>query len=177
MTKLIIKKKGLFISIPGITEFRTPAEIDITNINLGLVIAALSKTGVITYQIQTKDTDSLKDKLSLLFKKKENISIITEKDNITIDTRSDEILNLVKNQAETIKNIEGLLSNFLSSDYKDKGSSEESKKIKKIEEVEEFIPTINISKTKIKGSSTSSIKTKSNFSKAAENLSTIIDKK
>jgi hypothetical protein len=176
MTKLIIKQRGLFISIPGIASFRTPAEVDISNVNLKLVVAELHKIGIREYEIKSKDITSLKNKITSLLSNKE-ITIIDEKDGIIIDTKNEEILNIVKNQAEAMKNIEGLLSNLLNSGSKEfvKESVKESKKIKKVEEVEEFIPSININKSKIKGISTSSVKTKSDFKKDAENL-TKIDK-
>jgi hypothetical protein len=179
MTKLIIKKRGLFISIPGIPSFRTPAKVDITNANMELIIAELHKTGVLKYQIQTKDVQHLQEQLNRYFNKKQksNVNIITEKDSILIDERNEEVLNLVKDQSGSIKKIEELLKQFLSSGSKD-FNNEPNKIIKQKEErAEDFIPTINLDKIKLKGNSTRSIKSKTNFMKDAEQLSTVIDKK
>ena len=51
MIILKINQKGHFIEIPGITPFRTPVEVDITNISIPLVASKLTAQGVEHYEI------------------------------------------------------------------------------------------------------------------------------
>lgn len=55
MTKLVIRKPGFFINIPGITPFRTPAKIDISRIDIKLIISCLNKNGIIEYEIEDEE--------------------------------------------------------------------------------------------------------------------------
>jgi len=51
MIILKINQKGHFIEIPGITPFRTPADVDITNVSIPLVASKLTAQGVEHYEI------------------------------------------------------------------------------------------------------------------------------
>jgi hypothetical protein len=51
MLKLKIKKKGLVINIPGVPQFRSPAEIDITKLDLKMVINYLKSNSIADYEI------------------------------------------------------------------------------------------------------------------------------
>jgi len=55
MVLLIINKPGLTIEIPGLRSTRTPAEIDISKINLNVVVTYLHKMSVKDYQIISSD--------------------------------------------------------------------------------------------------------------------------
>ena len=49
--KLKIKDKGLMVEIPGLPPTRTPADIDISKLDLNLVITNLRKHGINNYKI------------------------------------------------------------------------------------------------------------------------------
>ncbi|MCK5604569.1 hypothetical protein KAR91_21960 [Candidatus Pacearchaeota archaeon] len=51
MIKLMVKHPGLFIDIPGIPTFRSPAEIDITKQDVTMIIAWLRQAGIDDYEI------------------------------------------------------------------------------------------------------------------------------
>ena len=49
--KLKIADRGLIVEIPGIAPVRTPADIDISKIDINLVVAHLRKAGINNYKI------------------------------------------------------------------------------------------------------------------------------
>jgi len=167
MTKLLIKKQGLTIRIPGLPTFRTPAEIDISKVNIELVVAELKRHGIHNYKIKTED--------------KKTVEKIKTNENIQIEfvSGNDEILNIVKEQKETINNLKEILLNFINSNPQIDNKTKENQliKIKEIEEVEEFIPTINLGKSKLKNAPSNSIKIRSDYKSSANNLKNILDKK
>ena len=55
--KLKIKEAGHIILIPGLPEFRTPADVDITKINIRSVIVSLKNSGVDDFSIVSKTGD------------------------------------------------------------------------------------------------------------------------
>jgi len=168
MTKLLIKKHGLTIRIAGLPTFRTPAEIDITKIDINLVLSELKKHGIHDYKIKTEDKKVI-----------EQLKSDDEHIRVELVGSNDEILNIIKEQNETINNLKDLLIKFINSDLKDNVKQKEKPlvKINEIEEVEEFIPTINLGKSKLKNSSTKSVKIKSDYKDSANNLKNVLDKK
>jgi len=174
MVKLLIKTKGMFINIPGLIPFRTPAEVDITKVNINLVISELKKNGIEKYKIISDDSISLEKTIDRMIVKRNSF-----RNNITeikkIDDSS-EILKNIKNQQKSILKIEGLLEKFLNSDvltsktsYERKRTEEEisfTKPKKKFDDsVDDFIPSINLENIKLKGtSSTRKITNKTDLS-------------
>jgi hypothetical protein len=51
MITLRIRKKGLFIEIPGMSPFRTPAEANISHISIPLVVSTLKAQGITKFEI------------------------------------------------------------------------------------------------------------------------------
>jgi hypothetical protein len=174
MVKLLIKTKGMFINIPGLIPFRTPTEVDITKVNINLVISELKKNGIEKYKIISDDSISLEKTIDRTIVKRNSF-----RNNITeikkIDDSS-EILKNIKNQQKSILKIEGLLEKFLNSDvltsktsYERKRAEEEisfTKPKKKFDDsVDDFIPSINLENINLKGtSSTRKITNKTDLS-------------
>ena len=169
MVKLIINQPGLFIRIPGISPFRTPAEINIDRIPIGLVLSELQNNGIKDYKIENVNVTKQKTNKKVNKNTENNIEKTIVSD--------DELLEMIKLQSGSIKNIENLLSKFLNSEVKisNKGFISDSKK--EDEPVEDFIPEININKMKLKGSSNTK-NVKSNIDlKIVENLKEMNNKK
>ncbi|GAG05880.1 unnamed protein product, partial [marine sediment metagenome] len=51
MITLKVKDSGFMVELPGIAPFRSPAQVNITNIKLSHVITALKNLGVQDYEI------------------------------------------------------------------------------------------------------------------------------
>ena len=191
MMKLVIKQHGLFINIPSIPPFRTPAEVDISKVPINMVIGEMRKNGIGKYTIKTKDVELLKSNISKLVNKSElqRIQVSYEKNGVTIKNNlftNDEILELVKTQSGTMKNIEDLLTKFLDTNQTKiieretrivEKDSENIKGKEKDDKVE-FIPTIDLSKMKVRGTSAGiNLKVDSKYTDTASKLIDIIKKK
>ena len=140
--KLLIKESGLFINIPGIPKFRTPAKIDISRVDENLIIAELKKHGVKTYQIFNEKYEE-----KPVVEKKKIVESIPIVNNYYINSESENLKEDIKNQQKSIDNIEKLLQEFLTSKPKINKKIEDKKKIE-IDEPEDFIPAIDIGKIK-----------------------------
>jgi hypothetical protein len=85
MITLKVKDRGLMIEIPGIPSFRSPANINISNIKLKAITKALNNLGVQDYEIISKEGDDKKIYTKKDFekpkKKKEDLSEINERFN------------------------------------------------------------------------------------------------
>lgn len=167
--KLIIKEKGMYVDIPGITSFRTPAEVDVTKVKLSLLIQSLHSCGIVNYEIVSGD--------------KKGQQIYTGVDFQTIEKKQKDVeLN------NRLYRLENLLLKLVSSGTSQKGNSSEQitnrlnhiesmirkgqKPIyhesrlndsPKIEELDndQFIPKINVSKMEISGKTTEVVEKKS----------------
>jgi len=181
MIILKIYHKGLLIEIPGITPFRTPAEVDITNIGASLVVIHLRSQGISDYEIIAGQ--------KLPKPKKEKIP---EPLIVPVQKNTDE-------QLERIVNLEKLLETLIEKIPSNTSSNSEqiNKKLDVIEELiqskpsekiyvtegkpskepmvdeELFIPEVNIGEMKIKGGSskTTTKHDKSDIDSAADLLS------
>jgi hypothetical protein len=197
MLILKIKEKGLFVDIPGAIPARTPAEIDISKCNLGVVDAYLRKLGIKNYQIlsQTKEVSSIKPSavpdgsidqkvINKRFSQLENmVALLLEKQLDDKNENSEQITNkLEKLELLTKKILEKepkVVERVVkTSVVKSEGTIK--KALKKEPEIEEldvgFIPEINTSNLKIKGASKTTIKQESNedLDDAADLLSRIM---
>jgi hypothetical protein len=178
MIILKIRERGLYLEIPGLKATRTPVEVDITKCNLSLISVYLRKQGITDYEIYSKSDDK---------HEKEEINIeeieIPSVDKQSINKRFSKLENMMSrllqkeqgndssNSEQINRKLETLERIALKLLEKDplvvQGSTEEVKIKKKIaepeiEELEEtFIPSIDTSKMKMKGSS-SKTKTTSN---------------
>ena len=54
MIILKVKQKGHVVDIPGVASFRTPAEVDISNAEINLVIFSLKNCGIDDFEITTE---------------------------------------------------------------------------------------------------------------------------
>ncbi len=45
----------MYINIPGLSSFRTPAEVDVTRVKLSLLIQSLHSCGVVNYELVSTD--------------------------------------------------------------------------------------------------------------------------
>lgn len=136
---LIVKTPGLFINIPGIPSFRTPARINVTKLDENIVIAELKKHGVKDFKIN--DEKTLKEKIV----KKIN-------DIIKPGFNNEELLQRMREHQSSIENIELLLKKFMESRTIGKTEEEkvEFKKPDFDDSVEDFIPSINLKNIKSK---------------------------
>lgn len=145
MVILKIKEKGYYITIPGITPFRTPAEVDITSANLAIVVSTLHSNGIDKFEI-VSDTPG---KQSILTQRDFNIFRNVEK-----QENDDKKYNDLTSQINELK---GMIGKLLQRNVIEKREQIIERIIEKVpskpvvEEVEElFIPDINIPNAKIK---------------------------
>jgi len=151
MVILKIKEKGYYVTIPGITPFRTPAEVDITSIGLPIVVSTLHSNGIDKFEI-VSDTPGKK-------------ASYTQKDFAIFkhDDKKDEKYESLTTQLNEVK---GMLSKLLERNVNEKREQIIERIIERrsdspvVEEIDDmFIPTINIGDGKIK-TKTESIKKK-----------------
>jgi hypothetical protein len=142
MVILKIKEKGYYITIPGITPFRTPAEVDITSSSLPIVVSTLRSNGIEKFEI-VSDTPGKK-------------ATYTQKDFAIFkqDDKKDEKYESLTAQLDQVK---GMLSKLLERNVNEKREQIIERIIEKrsdspvVEEIEDmFIPTINVGEGKIK---------------------------
>ena len=178
MLTLKITEKGHFITLPGMAPFRTPAKINVSKIPLNVLIMKLKACNIIGYEIISDLGDQK------IVYKKEEIEKIKEKDSNKIDKkfakhfdkRLNKLENMIKNlvtpqskpevninlNKEQIKNV---VSEFLDQPIKKKSEVDE--------EEEMFIPPVNTTGMKLKGSEHTIVKQKENLEDSADLLSEI----
>jgi hypothetical protein len=159
---LKIKEKGFYINIPGVPPTRSPTDLDITKINLNLVLSFLRSSGIEDFTIisKTESEERIIRSKDILFDKKEKGKIVV--DNKEVEKRLDRLENMISKLISTksdsiskdqIKNkldfLEVLIKNInipeQNIQYETKGKEPE------IEEFETFIPEINVSGLLMKG--------------------------
>jgi hypothetical protein len=166
---LRISEKGFYVNIPGVSPTRTPADIDITKINLNLVLSFLRSSGIKDFTILSKS--ELGEKVikpkDIMFKKKEKDE---PKENVKeVEKRLDRLENMIgrlltkKDEGiskDQIKNkldfLEVLIKNINISEQNIQFKSE-VKREPEIEELDTFIPDIDISGLSMKGESSQEI--------------------
>lgn len=129
---LVIFDVGYFLCLPGGLQFRTPARIDISRLNLDEVILELRKTGVGNYRIEVTDNSNRKISDSSAVR----TDLVDE-----VKHRLDKIEELLK-QSCTSKEVLQLLTGKIGE------KSEERTFTNKYEKSSEpeFIPDVNLSK-------------------------------
>ena len=104
--KLKIKEKGLMVEIPGLPPTRTPADINISNVDLNLVIAHLRKNGISNYKIVSVIGDGIEQTIAVpqVVQKKES-----KKSSFEVDQRfqklEDMMIELLKRNVESKSNL------------------------------------------------------------------------
>lgn len=171
MLILKIKEKGLYLEIPGSKPTRTPADIDITKCDMGIVSMYLKRAGIINYEISSST-----ERKPLFQKQKPEVKGEPQKDNTNVNQRFKKIENMVtelvndKNRVNNDLNSEQITNKLdklesLTRKLLDKKpevvhvekSSGKYKKEPKIEELDAFIPDIDISDMKMKSGSKQTI--------------------
>jgi len=163
MIKLVIKDKGFFIELPRVAPFRTPAVIDISNINLNLIITKLKKAGITNYEIKSGESSEVKTKRSKPVEKSESPE--TFKGLKERFDKFEELLQEIVNKelpSEAVKTV------------KDFGKEV---RIEEIEKESEFIPDIDISRMKIRSSGFKIEKSDGSIGRSVSLLSRKISKK
>jgi len=165
MMTLKIRKKGLFIEIPGLSPFRTPADVNISHISIPLVVSILKKQGISKFEIvsdtqgkeqvltqrdfavKNKNPKKEKDDYENRFNKLEQLMTrLLQKQVSDTPSNKEQITNRLNSIEKLIKKQETKVIHV---------TEKESKKVKKEPKVEElhdvFIPSIDIKGLEIKG--------------------------
>lgn len=181
MAKIIVKKRGMMLSLPGHYQVRTPCELEVNEANMRFLLSELRKHGISEYKIQgDKESYVVSDKT--LLKKFKKQSQKTEA--IIPSEHYEQILQSVRNSEESISKVEKLLREFIEFGLTVRREENvvkedlKKKRSKVDEKVDEFIPEINILDVKIKGKGSEKIiKSKDDISKKAEKLKNVIKEK
>lgn len=189
MLILKIRDKGLYIEIPGALPTRTPADINISKCNISVVEAHLRKNGISNYQIVSVSNKPIITKSPTIKDSSINQKIINQRFSnlermMAQLLEKQQAISLQKREQITDKldKLESLSKKILKQEPRiiekiDNKSEKKGTKIEpKIEELDpEFIPSINISKMKIKGKTKKTVKQdKHNIDDSADLLSRIM---
>lgn len=192
MILLKVKTPGLLVSIPGLPVFRTPAEVDVSKVDIRIVHMYLTTAGVEEYEIvaeskhgdkevyKREDFDDEKSnpkdkKNGNLDKRLENLELLMtkllEKERNDKSVDSEQITN-------KLSNLEKLVTVFSKEPSKDskKSDSIPTNKEPVIEELDSFIPDIDISDMTIKAKVKTMKKDGMLISDNADILSNIVKK-
>jgi len=182
MLTLKISERGHVVNLPGMAEFRTPANIDVSKIPLNVLILKLR-----TYNINHYEIISELGSQKVVYKKEELEKIKTQKLDKKyikhIDKRLNKLEGMIKIlteskpdiglKGEQIKNIlEEVISKNVINTF-----NKLPKKEKDIKEDEKFIPPVNIGGMKLKSSEHIIIKQKENLEDSANLLSELHNNK
>jgi hypothetical protein len=171
MITLKIRKKGLFLEIPGISPFRTPADVNISHISIPLVVSVLTKQGISKFEIvsdtqgkeqvlterdfavKNKNPKKHKDDYESRFNKLEALmNRLLQKQVSDIPSNKEQITNRLNSIEKLIKEKETKVIHI---------TKKESKKVKKEPKVEElhdvFIPSIDLDGLEVKGEASQKI--------------------
>jgi len=175
MITLKIREKGHLVEIPGIAPFRTPADVDISKIEIRKVIGHLQVCGITDYEITAVspkgDTEIYNQEDFSPKKKKKKVVDPFKKE---IESRFDRLENILmslfnrekkrndeenKEQiTEKLDRLEKLSEKLLKSKGNVIHRDVNEKPIDEDDENLAFIPDIDISDLKLKSSSVKSIK-------------------
>jgi uncharacterized protein YggU (UPF0235/DUF167 family) len=189
MISLKIDQPGLTITIPGIKSARTPAVIDISRVDIRVVIMYLKSAGVIDYQIIAEKNKEVEVYTRDDFEemKYESKNMKQEGSNSNLEKRFERIENLLvsliseKNSGKSKPDLEqineklkSIENNFkLLSDIKlSSGNSSKLKDviIEEMDEIQSFIPEINITDMKMQTQNIKTITQEGNVSSAVDAL-------
>ena len=191
MIILKVKQKGSVVDIPGINKVRTPAEVDISKIDINFVTIYLRKQGIYDYEIisvtdtgareilptqipivkkgKTKDDGKWKDSIENRFNKLESmlINFLGRKQSnsgVNSEQITDKLEKLEKLSEEIIRKQTVVTSGVKHSDEP------------QIEELDDkFIPDIDIDGMSMKGSTIKTIQSDSDDAdETADLLSSIV---
>jgi len=183
-----VKDKGNVVNIPGMAPFRTPAEIDITHVKLPIVISTLHNCGITDFEIISKKETEVKKEVEVKETKKHKIPKVKDKNLEERFTRLEKILSKLMNNQESKKSLseeqitnklailEELSKKILEREMVKQvvyTSAKDNSKNPVIEELDEeiYIPDVDISDLKIKGSSSQTVGEVDDVEEAADILS------
>jgi len=181
--KLVIKEKGMYVTLPGMPPFRTPAKVDVSKIKISILIQTLHSCGVNDYELYSvSDTGETIKKLSnddITPNKKQKTTDYSDK----LDRLEGMMLALLsKKESHNSKNSEQITNRLSRIERMLKlGSRVEPNNINNnkhpiIEEMEDqFIPTIDVSEMQIKGKSSATLEkaSKEDIDNAVDLLSSL----
>lgn len=166
MIKLIIGDKGHFVEFPRVAPFRTPAEVDITNIDLNLVMIRLRKMGIENYEIKS-GPDIIRPKRSKPVKPRvERYESANYNGLRNRFDKFEELLQAIVDKEPTIHETKTFIE-----------GPEKEVKIEELDNMEEFIPDVDVSRMKIRTSGFKIEKADGTITESAESLSKISKKK
>lgn len=166
MIKLKINKPGYTIAIPGVKPFRSPVEIDVSNLDIRVVAMYLKANGINDYELEatTKKggtevyTPKDFDKLPTPEKKEKGV----ESRLSNLEKRLDKMMGLLVQRDDSIKSkneeqitdklekIEEIMGQILVSKSNITVSTSSEEREPEIEEFDAFIPDIDTSDLMIK---------------------------
>lgn len=192
MILLIVKEKGTVVDIPGTKKVRTPANIDISNVDINFVTMYLRKQGIENYDIvsvsdsghkevlpsgpmvskkkKEKDTGKWKDSIESRFNRLENLIVnLLGRKQSKPDSNSEQITN-------KLEKLEKLSEEIIRKQTLDIPMSRVESDDPKIEELDDkFIPSIDIEGMTMKGSTIKTLQSDSeDADEAADLLSSIV---
>lgn len=158
MITLKIKKKGLFIEIPGMSPFRTPADVNISHVSIPLVASVLKAQGIERFEIisDTKGKEKVLTQKDFVVDKKEPTStdyegrfnILESLMNKLLQKQTSDLPSKKEQITNRLNNIEKLL---LKNKTKVIHISQEKVKEKDKEIDDIFIPEIDLNGLEMKG--------------------------
>jgi hypothetical protein len=167
MITLIITQKGHYLELPGVSPFRTPAQVNISHVSIPLIVSRLKASGIEKFEI-VSDTKGKEEVLTQNdFVVKKSVKVKKEKENYEarfnklesliaklVDTQVSNISENKEQITNRLNGIEKLLKNQTTKvvhvEEKTKKSTSPVKKELK-EEDEIFIPSIEIDSLEMKG--------------------------
>lgn len=163
MIKLIIKQSGFYVDIPGLKQVRTPVELDITNIDINIVILKLRQSGIVDYQIIS---DSIEHKQPVLqgqviqksVNEKQILSNIQlgqpQNQNVSNDINmlTKLLTDILKEHREKDQLTFELLKNVKTNNISFQQEPEITESITLNEDEEVFVPNVSVDNMKIKTS-------------------------
>ncbi|MHA1814911.1 MAG: hypothetical protein ACTSX1_02815 [Candidatus Heimdallarchaeaceae archaeon] len=190
--KLKIKEKGLMIEIPGIAPMRTPVDIDISNIDINLVIAVLRRSGINNYNIVSVTEDGVEKTVSVPQELKKKVkekypsdpsvdkrfdrleSMMINLLNRNFESKTDLSQEQITNKLDRLEKITQSIANGQKHTVVHTNKSDDPV----IEEMDTmFIPDIDLDGMSLKGSSLKTIETnEGDLDEAADLLSSITRK-
>jgi len=160
MVILRIKEKGYMIEIPGVSPFRTPADVNITHISIPLAVSVLNSQGIEKFEIISdtpgkeqvftekdfKEPDAITSKMNGRLKKLEGmIKKLLKKEASDLTSNQEQI-------TDKLKKLEVLSTAILESSER-MSSHEGDPNIEELDTLDTFIPDIDIKGSKMKGKS------------------------
>lgn len=164
MITLIISEKGHYLELPGISPFRTPAQVNISHVSIPLIVSKLKIAGIEKFEIvsDTKGQEKVLTENDFVVKK----SVKNKKEKENYEARFNKLENLISKLVETqvsdtsknkeqitnrLNSIESLLKNQTTKVVHVEEQHKKSKSPVKKELDETFIPSIEIDNLEMKG--------------------------